>query len=74
MSDPTLVLDSSVGVKWIKPEPGRDEALSLLRDHRDGTVRLVVASHFLHEVVAVAVKRGGSPLGRKTWGSLTQRA
>jgi predicted nucleic acid-binding protein len=66
-----VVLDSSVGVKWIKPEPGRDAALSLLREHRDGTVRLVVASQFLHEVVAVAVKRGGSLLGRTTWGSLT---
>lgn len=66
-----VVLDSSVGVKWIKPEQGRDAALSLLREHRDGTVRLVVASHFLHEVVAVAVKRGGSDLGHKVWRSLT---
>jgi predicted nucleic acid-binding protein len=65
-----VVLDSSVGVKWIKPEAGRDAALSLLSEHRDGTARLVVASHFLHEVVAVAVKRGGAALGRKTWGSL----
>lgn len=66
-----VVLDSSVGVKWIKPEPGRDVALSLLREHRDGTARLVVASHFLHEVVAVAVKRRGASYGRKTWESLT---
>ncbi len=66
-----VVLDSSVGVKWIKPEPGRDEALSLLREHRDGAVRLVVASQFLHEVVAVAVRRGGPHLGRKTWSSLS---
>ncbi len=66
-----VVLDSSVGVKWIKPEPGRDQALALLSEHRDGTVRLVVASQFLHEVVAVAVRRGGAPLGRKTWASLT---
>lgn len=66
-----VVLDSSVGVKWIKPEPGRDEALSLLREHRDGALRLVVASHFLHEVVAVAVKRGGPELGRIAWRSLS---
>lgn len=66
-----VVLDSSVGVKWIKPEPGRDEALSLLREHRDGTARVVVASHFVHEVVAVAVKRSGAPFGRTTWESLT---
>jgi predicted nucleic acid-binding protein len=65
-----VVLDSSVGVKWIKPEQGRDAALSLLRQHRDGTLRLVVAAHFLHEVVAVAVRRGGPSLGRETWASL----
>ena len=65
-----VVLDSSVGVKWIKPEAGRDVALALLRKHRDGAVRLVVASQFLHEVVAVAVRRGGAGLGRKTWASL----
>jgi predicted nucleic acid-binding protein len=65
-----VVLDSSVGVKWIKPEAGRDAAVALLREHRDGTVSLVVASQFLHEVVAVAVKRGGAPLGHKTWRSL----
>ena len=65
-----VVLDASVGVKWIKPEPGRDVALGLLRGHRDGTVRLVVASQFLHEVVAVALRRGGVQLGRLTWGSL----
>jgi predicted nucleic acid-binding protein len=66
----TLVLDSSVGVKWIKPEAGREEALSLLKGHRDGTVRIVVATHFLHEVVAVAVLRGGPSLGRRVWSSL----
>lgn len=72
MSDrPLMVLDSSVGVKWIKPEAGRDEALALLRDHGDGNVRIVIAAHFLHEVVAVAVRRGGPDLGRKTWRSLT---
>jgi predicted nucleic acid-binding protein len=65
-----VVLDSSVGVKWIKPESGRDEALALLRGHRDGTTRIVVAAHFLHEVVAVAVRRGGTRLGRSVWGSL----
>jgi predicted nucleic acid-binding protein len=65
-----LVLDSSVGVKWIKPEAGRDEALALLEGHRDGTTRIVVATHFLHEVVAVAVRRGGPMLGRSVWRNL----
>jgi hypothetical protein len=35
----------------------------------DGGVRS--RSHFLHEVVAVAVRRGGPVLGRKMWRSLT---
>jgi predicted nucleic acid-binding protein len=71
MSEPTLVvLDSSVGVKWIKPEKGRDAALELLEAHRDGRVRIVVAAHFLHEVVAVAVRRGGAAFGRLAWASL----
>ena len=68
---PTIVLDSSVGVKWIKPEAGRDEALELLRAHRDGIARIVVAAHFLHEVVAVAVRHGGPELGRGVWSALS---
>lgn len=71
MTEPALVvLDSSVGVKWMKPEAGRDEAVALLEAHRDGTVRIVVASHFAHEVVAVAVRRGGAALGRSAWDGL----
>jgi len=66
----SIVLDASVGVKWIKPEPGRDEALELLRRHRDGVVRIVVPELFLHEIVAVAVRRGGAQLGRRTWRSV----
>ena len=71
MPEPTpIVLDASVGVKWIKPEAGRDEALALLHEHRDGVVRIVVPEIFLHEVVAMAVRHGGASLGRKTWRSL----
>jgi len=73
MSEPALlVLDSSVGVKWMKPEAGRDEALALLEAHRDGAVHIVVAAHFAHEVVAVAVRRGGAALGRAAWESLAE--
>ncbi len=64
------VLDSSVGVKWIKPEPGREEALALLEEHREGRIRLVVATHFVHEVVGVAVRHGGPRLGELTWAGL----
>ena len=71
MSEPELlVLDSSVGVKWIKPEAGRDKAVELLRAHRDGSARLVVAAHFIHEVVAVAVRHDGVGLGRAAWRAL----
>lgn len=65
-----LVLDTSVGVKWIKPEEGRAEALALLSAHREGTVHLVVPALFVVEVVAVAVRHGGPALGEKTWSSL----
>ncbi|MBE0417366.1 MAG: type II toxin-antitoxin system VapC family toxin [Coriobacteriia bacterium] len=65
-----VVLDSSVGVKWIKPEVGRAEALGLLEEHREGRVRIVVAAHFLHEVVGVAVRHGGPDLGEVAWASL----
>ena len=64
------VLDSSVGVKWIKPERGRDEALALLEEHREGGRRLVVAAHFVHEVVGVAVRHGGPRLGERVWAGL----
>lgn len=69
---PLLVLDASVGVKWIKPEAGRDAALALLADHREGLVRLVVPAQFVLEVVAVAVRRGGPGLGSRTWDALRQ--
>jgi predicted nucleic acid-binding protein len=65
-----IVLDSSVGVKWLKPEDGRDTALGLLRLHRDGAVQIFVAEHFMHEVVGVAVRHGGPMLGRSAWRNL----
>lgn len=62
-----VVLDSSVGVKWVKPEPGRDEATALLRRHREGSIRIVVPILFLHEVVAVSIRHGGPDLGARVW-------
>lgn len=71
MTGPRLVvLDSSVGVKWIKPETGRAEALALLEEHREGRIRIVVAALFLHEVVGVAVRHGGPAVGAYVWRSL----
>ena len=65
-----MVLDSSVGVKWIKPETGREQALDLLIAHREGRVRIVVPAHFVHELVGVAVRHGGPALGERTWASV----
>jgi predicted nucleic acid-binding protein len=72
VSDETrfVVLDSSVGVKWIKPESGREEARALLAEHLEGRLQIVVASLFLHEVVAVAVRHDGPDLAQRVWVNL----
>ncbi|MGB4593509.1 MAG: PIN domain-containing protein [Coriobacteriia bacterium] len=63
-----IVLDASIGVKWIKPsEEGADQALALLAEHRDHTARIVVSTHFVTETVGVAVRHGGPRLGARTW-------
>lgn len=65
-----VVLDTSVGVKWIKPEGGRERARALLEAHRSGEVRIVVAAHFVTELVGVAVRRGGPESGERVWNAL----
>jgi predicted nucleic acid-binding protein len=65
-----IVLDASVGVKWLKPEAGSDTARSILANHRDGRVRVVVPAHFMHELVGVAVRHGGPDLGEQVWETL----
>ncbi len=69
MSDSRLiVLDASVGVKWLKPpENGASRALALLADHRDRRAHIAVSTHFVTEVVGVAVRHGGSGLGEDAW-------
>lgn len=63
-----VVLDSSVGVRWLKPsEGGANRALALLEDHRDRRLRIVVSSHFVAETVGVAVRHGGPDLGEDAW-------
>jgi predicted nucleic acid-binding protein len=66
------VLDSSVGVKWLKHESGSDIALGLLAQHRDCTMRIVVASHFIHELVGTAVRHGGVDFGQETWAHIEE--
>lgn len=57
MSDlPVSVLDASVGVKWFKPEAGRELALELQARAVAGEVSLVAPAHFVHEVLSVVAR------------------
>jgi predicted nucleic acid-binding protein len=67
-----VVLDASVGVKWIREEPGTTRAEELLTSHMRGEVRIAVPVHFLHEVMSVAVREGGAELAGEVWDSLEQ--
>ncbi|MDO8963401.1 MAG: type II toxin-antitoxin system VapC family toxin [Coriobacteriia bacterium] len=62
-----VVLDASVGVKWIRSEGGSAEAYALLEEHRQRRCRIVVPAHFIHEVVAVATRHAGADGGRRVW-------
>lgn len=72
MSDARLVvLDASVGVKWFKPgEAGAQDALSILQEHGERKVRIVVASHFVMEMVGTAVRYHGPIYGGRVWALL----
>lgn len=48
-----LVLDASIGVKWFKPESGREAALQLLHEAATGEIAIAVPTHFVHEVLSV---------------------
>ena len=50
---PPLVVDASVGVKWVVAEPHEAEALGLL----DGRVKLHVPAHFYVEVASTVWKK-----------------
>jgi len=65
-----VVLDSSAGVKWFKPESGREQARELLERHREGACRIVVSSLFNYELVGVAARHGGVGLAGRVWSAL----
>lgn len=65
-----LVLDASVGVKWFREEPGSPEARDILREHGDGTVRVVVPTLFVHELLDVARRTVGFDATRRIWHAL----
>ena len=67
MTQRTIVLDASVGVKWLKREVGSDEALALLEDAAAGEVLIVVPAVFPHEVLDVARRRRGHSVAREFW-------
>lgn len=62
-----VVLDASVGVKWIREEPGTEEALALLHEHIDGISQILVTSHFCYEYLSVAARECGKGRVEDAW-------
>lgn len=52
-----LVPDASVGVKWFRGEAGQEAALEMLDACSRDAVRIVVPTHFVHEVLSVVSSR-----------------
>lgn len=71
MSTELVVLDSSVGVKWIKSEAGSADALALLDDHADGRITLAVSDVFVFEVLDVTRRVHGLPQATALWERLS---
>lgn len=58
MSAPTaVVVDASVVLKWVLPEPGRAEALALLDGFETGGLDLFAPRSLLEEVASALAKR-----------------
>jgi len=62
-----VVLDASVGVKWIRRESGSDVALRLVERHVNGEITIVVPVIFVHEVLDVIRRRFGVETARTHW-------
>lgn len=54
---PLAVIDSSVAVKWVLHEPGRDQSLQLLDEYESAAITLIAPSLLLAEVGSVLSKR-----------------
>ena len=65
-----VVLDASVGVKWLKNEDGSADALERLRRHCAGEIALVVPDVFVFEVLDVARRRFGMQVAAQLWSRL----
>jgi predicted nucleic acid-binding protein len=57
MNPALLVIDASVVIKWVLPEPGRLEALELLDAYEAGTVDLIAPRLLMEEVASALSKR-----------------
>jgi predicted nucleic acid-binding protein len=68
----SLVLDASVGVKWFRAESGRAEALGYLADAIRGDIRMVVPTHFAHEVLSVVERRSDTGGILDAWDLMTE--
>lgn len=57
MKRPTLVVDASVAVKWVLPEPGQAHALRILNLYQDEKLDLIAPHLLIAEVGNVLWKR-----------------
>ena len=57
----SLVLDASVGVKWFRTERGSGAAREFLLGATQGSLRVAVPTHFVHEVLSVVERRDHLP-------------
>ncbi|MGI8741578.1 MAG: type II toxin-antitoxin system VapC family toxin [Bryobacteraceae bacterium] len=57
MTPSLSVVDASVAVKWILPEPGHKESLRLLEAYESGRTALIAPSLLIAEVCSVLAKR-----------------
>jgi predicted nucleic acid-binding protein len=56
-----FVLDASVGVKWFRTERGSEDAREFLLGATQGSLRVAVPTHFVHEVLSVIERRDHLP-------------
>jgi predicted nucleic acid-binding protein len=52
-SAPLAVLDASVALKWVLPEPGHEESLAVLTAYEAGQLSLMAPRSFMEEVAGV---------------------
>lgn len=67
---PVIVPDASVLVKLFRQESGTEDAVSLLKRHGAGEVRLVLAALCVQETLNVARRELDVPGAREVWRAL----